>query len=49
VQIEKSSGFDRLDNAAVTAVKKWRFVPAKRNNQALSAYVLVPMPFILEN
>jgi periplasmic protein TonB len=49
VQIEKSSGFDRLDNAAVAAVKKWRFVPAKRNNQALSAYVLVPMPFILEN
>ena len=49
VQIEKSSGFDRLDNAAVAAVKKWRFIPAKKNNQPLSAYVRVPMPFILEN
>ena len=48
VQIEKSSGFDRLDNVAVAAVKKWRFIPAKRNNQPLRAYVLVPMPFILE-
>jgi periplasmic protein TonB len=49
VQIEKSSGFDRLDTAAVEAVKRWRFIPAKKNNQALSAYVLVPMPFILED
>ena len=49
VQIEKSSGFDRLDNAAVAAVKKWRFIPAKKNNQPLSAFVRVPMPFILEN
>lgn len=49
VKIEKSSGFDRLDNAAVAAVKKWRFIPAKKNNQPMSAYVRVPMPFILEN
>jgi protein TonB len=48
VQIEQSSGFDRLDNVAVAAVKKWRFIPAKKNNQPLSAYVLVPMPFIIE-
>jgi protein TonB len=49
VQIEKSSGSDRLDNAAVNAVKRWRFIPAKRNNQPLSAYVLVPMKFSLDN
>lgn len=49
VQIEKSSGSDRLDNAAVTAVKRWRFIPAKRNNQPLSAYVLVPMKFSLDS
>ena len=49
VQIEKSSGYERLDNAAVTAVKRWRFIPAKRNNQPLSAYVLVPMKFSLDN
>jgi periplasmic protein TonB len=49
VQIEKSSGSDRLDNAAVSAVKRWRFIPAKKNNQPLSAYVLVPIKFSLDN
>ncbi len=49
VQIEKTSGSDRLDNAAVAAVKKWRFIPAKKNNQPLSAYVLVPIKFSLDN
>ena len=49
VQIEASSGSERLDNAAVTAVKRWRFIPAKKNNQPLSAYVLVPMKFSLDN
>jgi periplasmic protein TonB len=49
VQIEKSSGSERLDNAAMQAVKKWRFVPAKKNNQPLSAYVLVPMKFSLDS
>jgi periplasmic protein TonB len=49
VQIEKTSGSDRLDNAAVNAVKRWRFIPAKKNNQPLSAYVLVPMKFALDS
>jgi protein TonB len=49
VQIEKSSGYDRLDNAALNAVKRWRFIPAKKNNQPLSAYVLVPVKFSLES
>lgn len=49
VQIEHSSGFERLDAAAVEAVKKWRFVPAKKNNQPLSAFVLVPIKFSLNS
>lgn len=49
VQIEKSSGFDRLDNAAVSAVKRWRFIPAKKNNQPFRAGVLVPMKFSLDH
>ncbi len=48
VQIEKSSGSERLDNAAVNAVKRWRFIPAKKNNQALGAYVIVPVKFSLD-
>ncbi len=49
VQIEKSSGSALLDHAALAAVKKWRFIPAKQNNQPLSAYVLVPMKFSLDS
>ncbi len=49
VQIETTSGSNRLDQAAVNAVKQWRFIPAKKNNQPLSAYVLVPMKFSLNS
>ena len=48
VQVENSSGYSRLDQAATKAVKMWSFIPAKRNNQPLSAYVLVPIKFSLE-
>ena len=47
VQIEKTSGYSRLDNAAIEAVKKWQFIPAKKAGQTLSAYVLVPVKFSL--
>jgi protein TonB len=49
VEVEKGSGSDRLDEAALEAVKKWKFIPAKRNNQPISAYVLVPIKFSLQN
>lgn len=49
VDLEKTSGSRRLDRAAIAAVKKWRFIPARRSGQALSAYVLVPIKFSLEN
>jgi len=48
VQVRTSSGFARLDESAVEAVKTWRFVPAKRGNEAITDTVLVPIPFILE-
>jgi protein TonB len=47
VEIESGSGSSRLDKAALEAVKKWRFIPAKRNNQPISAYVIVPIQFTL--
>lgn len=49
VQIEKSSGSERLDDAAMKAVKRWRFIPAKKNNQGMSAYVIVPIKFSLDS
>ncbi|MGJ8620191.1 MAG: energy transducer TonB [Methylophilaceae bacterium] len=48
VEIDKSSGFARLDQSAVDAVKRWKFVPARKGTQALSAYVLVPINFLLD-
>jgi protein TonB len=47
IQIENGSGYNRLDQAAIKAVQMWSFIPAKRNNQPQSAYVLVPIKFSL--
>jgi protein TonB len=48
VAISKSSGFGRLDNAAAEAVARWRFVPAKRGDEAVESSVIVPITFALE-
>jgi protein TonB len=37
----------RLDEAALVTVKKWRFVPARRGGEAVSAWVVVPIAFSL--
>jgi protein TonB len=48
VQIRTSSGHPRLDEAARTTVSRWRFVPAKRGEQPVAAWVLIPISFRLE-
>jgi len=48
VALHTSSGSNRLDQAALAAVKKWRFVPARRGGQAVSASVVVPVSFSIE-
>lgn len=48
-ELKKSSGAEMLDLAALEAVRKWRFVPAKRGSQAVVAWVEVPITFKLEN
>lgn len=45
VELRQSSGFERLDEAGVQAVRQWRFVPAKRGNESVAASVLVPIQF----
>lgn len=49
VWINSSSGSDILDQAALKAVAKWRFVPAKRGNQAIETTTSVPVQFNLRN
>ena len=49
VEIKQSSGFSRLDEAARSAVEKWRFVPARQGSEAVESSVLVPLNFTLDN
>ena len=49
VEIEKTSGFSRLDRAARDAVRGWTFHPAVRGGVAASAWALVPVTFNLQN
>jgi protein TonB len=48
VQVAQSSGFGRLDEAAVTAVQQTRFVPYTENGQATAGWARIPFPFELE-
>ena len=48
VEINQSSGFDRLDRQAQDAVMRWRFVPGKRNGVPEAMWNLVPINFVLE-
>jgi protein TonB len=48
-EVQASSGHQRLDEAAVQAVLQWRFVPAKRGDQPVAAWVLVPIVFSLRD
>ena len=48
VEINKSSGYERLDRQAQEAVMRWRFVPGKRNGVPETMWNLVPVNFVLE-
>ena len=48
IEISESAGLDSLDQAALNAVKKWSFIPAKMGQEVIAAYVIVPIRFNLE-
>jgi len=48
IRVEKSSGHELLDEAAVSQVGQWRFLPARRGDQAVASSVLVPIEFKLK-
>lgn len=47
-RVQTSSGFARLDEAALAAVRTWRCNPAQRNSQPVRAFALQPFKFILQ-
>lgn len=48
ITLAKSSGYDSLDAAAIEAVTRWRFVPARRGEETVESSVIVPVTFSLE-
>ncbi|MDD5578578.1 MAG: energy transducer TonB [Methylobacter sp.] len=48
VALKNGSGSSRLDQAALEAVKKWRFISAKQGEKPVEAWVVVPVSFSLE-
>ncbi|HEY9098362.1 MAG TPA: energy transducer TonB [Thiobacillus sp.] len=49
IEIYRSSGFPRLDQAALDTVKQWRFIPARQGEQPITAWVIVPIQFSLRS
>ena len=47
ILLHLGSGFERLDQAAIDAVRRWKFVPAQQGGSAIAAWVIVPIQFSL--
>ena len=47
-EIATSSGYDRLDQAAIAAVMRWRYVPGKRGGVPEAMPFIVPINWVLE-
>lgn len=47
IDVQASSGFARLDEAALAAVRRWRFVPARSGGQPVAGWAIVPIHFQL--
>lgn len=48
LRLKASSGFPRLDEAALEQVKRWRYVPARRGDEAIPFWYTQPIVFSLE-
>jgi protein TonB len=48
VEVKRSSGHEILDRSAFTAVKEWRFVPAKKGENPIPFWVNIPIKFQLQ-
>lgn len=48
ISVSRSSGFHRLDKAAMHAVRKWRWSPTLRDGVAARVRGIVEIPFVLQ-
>jgi TonB family protein len=49
VELEKSSGYEILDESALKAVKEWVFTPGKKDGEPVPSWVTVPIKFQLNS
>lgn len=49
ISISKSSGYDRLDQAALTAVRRWRWSPTIRGGNPVMVKGIIEIPFVLQD
>lgn len=49
IKLKKSSNFTRLDNAALDAVKRWRYQPARRGGKPIAFWYVQPIIYSLKN
>lgn len=47
-EVRSSSGYTRLDEAALNTVQRWRFVPGKRAGQPEAMWFNIPIRFMLD-
>lgn len=47
VEVNLSSGSDALDRAAVDAIRRWRFSPARHGDEPVESWIRVPIDFRL--
>ncbi|PQO43222.1 hypothetical protein C5Y93_26340 [Blastopirellula marina] len=47
LNVHQSSGFDRLDQAALHAVRQWKFTPAQSEGRNVATRVKIPVSFSL--
>jgi TonB family protein len=47
VEVKKSSGYEVLDQSALVAVKKWKFIPARKGEIGIPFWVNIPIKFQL--
>ena len=48
IEVKNSSGYEILDHSALTAVKQWKFAPAKKGENTVPLWVNIPIKFQLQ-
>lgn len=49
IRLKRSSGYTRLDEAALDAVRRWRYIPAKRGDEPIPYWYVQPLHFELDS